>query len=239
MLSTSLTIVLSKTLRKKAGTGQPVPAHLTSNITSVALYFTVMPVSGTGGVGHKKTSPVMGGVKMYSLHLSHLVMTFIIWSAGRIRYIIAIEVLPVRERYNMVIYDQFTFVRGEYMKQAFTIIITHLSTLIAVLVSAELFNKADISGNIMLISLSLLLIYYLGFYALKLKYIPKSNILISFCDVIIWFILLNKVNSWTNLIGWDRFIYIVYPFIEGSFFLCLLTINFIICIIKRKKKMQI
>jgi len=131
--------------------------------------------------------------------------------------------------------------KWEIIKNKEYITITHIAVILAVLGSSEPFDRADISPWVMIISLGLLLICYFIFRAIKLKYIPNFDILIAFCDILIWLALLYTADYWSNITGWDSLIYVVYPFITGIFFICLLVMNLVVYIIKwvQAKKMQI
>lgn len=116
------------------------------------------------------------------------------------------------------------------------IIIAHVAMILAVLISSELFDSVEISSWIMVISLGLLTIYYIVFHVVKLKYIPKSDMLIALCDIAIWLALLATFVHWSNLSGFDRLIYVVYPILAGIFFICLLILNFIVFLVKQVRE---
>ena len=119
------------------------------------------------------------------------------------------------------------------MKTKKQTIITHIIIISAVLGSSEPFDRADISPWVMIVGLALLLVYYFVNKIAKQSYIPKFDILAAFLNILVWVIFALTVDYWSNVTGWDRFIYIVYPPIAGIFFICLLVLNLIVYAIKR------
>ncbi|MDR2570266.1 MAG: hypothetical protein LBD23_08215 [Oscillospiraceae bacterium] len=118
------------------------------------------------------------------------------------------------------------------------IVITHIIIIAAILGSSEPFNSIEYSPWIMIVSLSLFLIYYIISCIIKLTYVSKFDILITLFVLIFWVAALFTAEYWTNITGWDGLVYLIYPFIAGIFFICLLVINLLVFVIKRVKKDQ-
>lgn len=121
------------------------------------------------------------------------------------------------------------------------VIIAHVGIILTVLGTSEPFDSAIFALWVMIIGLGLFLTYYFIFNLIKLKYIPIFDILIAFFNILIWIVLLATCYYWSNITGWDGIVYVIYPFIIGIFFICLLIMNLVVYIIKlvQRKKMQI
>lgn len=114
------------------------------------------------------------------------------------------------------------------------IVIAHVAIILAVLGASEPFDDGDFSPWVMLIALGALLICYFIFRARKVEYIPKLHIFIAFGTVLLWIAALFTCEYWTNINGWDRLVYLFYPFISGIFLVCLLVMNLGVFIVKKK-----
>ena len=119
-----------------------------------------------------------------------------------------------------------------FMKPKILPLIAQIAIILAVLGSSEPFDRIDISSWVMVICLGLLLVFYFLVCTVKLKYIPRFDFLIALCSAMIWVVLLFTVDYWSNITGWDRLIYAIYPLITGIFIVCLLVMNIIIHVIK-------
>lgn len=85
---------------------------------------------------------------------------------------------------------------------------------------------------IIIIGLGVLLICYIVSRAIKLRYIPKFDVLIAFCCVVIWIALFYTTPAWSRLTHWGPIVYIIFGFVALVFLVCLLFTNLVVFIIK-------
>ena len=128
----------------------------------------------------------------------------------------------------------------EITKSKKNITIAHIAITLAVLGSSEPFNNIDVSPWVMIFGLGLLLVCYFVFRVIELIYIPKFHIGIACCSVLFWVAALCTCDFWSNIGGWNRLIYVIYPCFAVIFFLCLLLMNLVVFVIRwvQTKKMQ-
>lgn len=109
----------------------------------------------------------------------------------------------------------------------------HIVIFLAVLASIKL-DIVGVSPAVILCCLALLalmLIYYIILYAIKLTYIPKFDLYVALCLILVWVFLLFTSPYWSNLDGWAIFIHYACPLTMVLFFLCLIIINLIVYLI--------
>lgn len=116
-----------------------------------------------------------------------------------------------------------------------SIIIAHIALILAVLGSSEPFNKVYVSSWVILVGFAAMLVLYFIFRTMKLKYVPLVHLLVALGDIAVWVILAYTAGYWSNITGWDGLVYLIYPFLAAFFFILLLIMNLVVCVVKWNK----